>query len=110
MQGVMLIGVLVKGFEFSLDFTLGLSTIYFIFIICWKPYYPTINIHNNFLKLNHGTVVLLLVICELFSKINNMNIGVILFFMYFVMALLSAIIIGGFVRIYLEYKFRKMVE
>jgi len=51
---------------------LGITTLYFIFITYWKPYYAAINKHNYFLKLNHGTVVIFLVICEIFAKVDKL--------------------------------------
>lgn len=72
-----------------------------MFISIWKPYHSSINIHNNFLKLYYGTFVLFIIICFLFTKVQKLPSSLYIACMYIVMVLLSGILLGGFVRIYL---------
>mgnify|MGYP006959903415 CR=1 FL=1 len=107
---MMIFSVLVKSFPYSLELTLGLSTTYFILIWVWKPYHKSIDIHNKFLRLYYGTFVLFLVICYLFSKVNNLSKDFYIIMMYVVMVLISLILIIGFVRILIERIYRSKLE
>ncbi len=68
------------------------------------------NAHNHFLKLNHGTVVIFLGICEVFLLFESLPDTFYIASMYIIMALLAAVMVGGFARIFIEKAFRKRLE
>jgi len=80
---------------------MGLSIGYFTLILLWKPYHSVINFHNNFLKLYYATFVMFLVICYLFSKVGRLSTKLYVGLIYIVMVLVGAILIIGFIRIYI---------
>lgn len=103
---VMILGVLVESFQYSLELTIGLSTGYLILIFFWKPYHESINIHNHFLKLYYLTFVMFLVICYLFSKVGKLSQNLYIIMIYVIMVLISSILVIGFVRIVIEKLYR----
>jgi hypothetical protein len=62
------------------------------------------------LKLNHGTVVIFLGICEVFLLFESLPNTFYVASMYLIMALLAAVMVGGFSRIFIERAFRKRLE
>jgi len=59
-----------------------------------------VNAHNNFLKMNHGIVILCMIICEIFNRANNVSSSVYIILSYVITVLMYLVLIGGFVRIY----------
>lgn len=97
----MTLGALIDGFDLSLEIVLGLTVGYFILVCVWRPYHESINIHNHFLKLNHGVVAVYLAICELFNRLDKMSVQLYITLMYGIIVLLGVIVVGGFVRIFI---------
>ncbi len=83
---------------------------YFVMIILWKPYHGVMNVHNHFLKLYYGTFVVFLVFCYMFSKVGSLSSSTYIIIMYLITSLICCVMVGGFVRVYLEYKFRKALD
>jgi len=110
LSSVMVLQVLLPGFSYSLELTLGVSAGYFLLVSIWRPYHSSINIHNHFLKLYYGTLVLFMVICYVFTKVDSISSGLYIALMYVVMVLLMGILVGGFLRILIEIKYRKSLE
>jgi NhaP-type Na+/H+ and K+/H+ antiporter len=98
------------SFKYRLELLLSVSVIYLIVILVWKPYHPIVSKHNYFLYLNHGSVAVFLAICLVFAYDPNIPETICIYLMYFVMVLLSLVIMGGFVRIFIEKSFRKNLE
>lgn len=107
---VLVFGTLLSSFSYRLELFLSITVIYLIVILVWKPYHSIVNKHNYFLYLNHGSVVIFLVICLVFAYYPNIPQTTCVYLMYFFMVLLSLIIMGGFVRIFIEKSFRKNLE
>jgi hypothetical protein len=107
---VMVVSVFIPEFAYPLEFTMGIAIFYFIFIWIWKPYHDSIGSHNHFLKLYYGTYVLFLVICYLFGKLPKSQGSIYTAFMYVIMILIGGIIAAGFLRIVLEFIFRKALS
>ena len=58
----MSLDVEIDSFTYALEITLIMAFGYFLLICFWPPYFKTINIHNTFLKINHGIAVAVLAI------------------------------------------------
>jgi hypothetical protein len=99
-----------KDFHYHLELVLGLAGCYFLLICVWKPYHISANSHNHFLKLNHGTVVIFLSICYAFLHFNALPDSFYIASMYIVMVLFTVVMVGGFVRIFIERAFRKILS
>ena len=89
---------------------MGLSIVYFMVIIFWKPYAPAVNIHNHFLKFYYGTFVVFLVFCYIFSRMDSLGSTTYIMIMYLITALIACIMVAGFIRVYIEYSFRKALD
>lgn len=99
-----------KQMDISCEILACLNFFYLIVIWKWKPYCVNVNLHNRILVINHLTSLIFLLVCISMNLTRgNPRIWVTLF--YLVFALLIIVGICGFVRIYLEYRFRvKMKE
>jgi hypothetical protein len=69
----MVFSIFVKEFHFNLELISTLSLIYFGLIWKWSPYNQTINVHNKFLRLNHGTVVFFLLSFTIMKWAKNLH-------------------------------------
>lgn len=107
---IMVVSVILPTFLYSLETIMALSTIYFLLIGFWCPYYSCSNIHNHFLKLYYGTFVLFLGFCYLFAKSASLGRWTYVAVMYLILLLIASIAIAGFVRIFWEYRFRKALK
>lgn len=79
---------------------------YFVGIWKFSPYSETISMHNHFLKLNHGTVVLFYFFFIIPKWVNPINEKIYVVGMYITIILLTLVVFGGYIRIYVEYKYR----
>lgn len=89
---------------------MGLALVYFLAIVLWKPYAQAVNIHNHFLKFYYGTFVLFLVFCYIFARMDSLGSTTYIMIMYLVTALIACVIACGFIRLYIEFKFRKALD
>jgi hypothetical protein len=92
-----------------LELVLGLSGFYFLLVWFWKPYHPAINAHNHFLKMNHGLVVAFLSIFYVFANFKDLSAEFYTGSIYSILVLVFCVILGGFIRIWIEKRFRKFL-
>jgi hypothetical protein len=102
----MVLSIFVKEFHFTLETILLLNIVYFGIIWKWGPYNKTIDVHNKFLRLNHGTVVFFLFSFTIMKWAKNLHEKIRVAFMYTNVGLMGLVILGGFVRIYYEQRYR----
>jgi hypothetical protein len=107
---LMVVSTMIPSFGYCLEMTLGCGTVYFLVIFIWKPYHSSINIHNHFLKVYHGSFVLFMIICYVFARIPRLSIGVYVALIYIVTGLISVIMVSGFIRIFIEKNYRKSLD
>jgi len=62
--------------------TFALSLGYFIGIWVWNPYNKAIQLHNNFLRLNHGTVLLFEIYFLIINRVGKIPDKVYVTFMW----------------------------
>jgi hypothetical protein len=91
---------------FGVEILLFVCFMYLIFIWFWNPYCSTADFHNKALRLNHVTSFLMVIVCEIFNRIK-MDQAVYAFFIYLTLFFLIIVCFSGYIRIYIEYKFRK---
>ena len=66
--------------------------------------------HNIFLKIYYGIFVLFLGFCYLFSKVDSLPSYFYISIMYLITLLIGCIMVGGFARVFFEYRFRKALD
>jgi hypothetical protein len=104
---VIMLTVMVKSFKkYGLDVLIGLEFIYLIFVWIWRPYSRSVDFHNKVLRLNHLTILVIMIVCEIFNKINTTKM-VYISLVYLALLFLVIVTVCGYIRIYVEYKFRK---
>ena len=59
-------GVMIPEFEYGLECFLGLCSVYFIFIVLWKPYREVAMKHNYFIIFNQVALLAFVSICLAF--------------------------------------------
>jgi hypothetical protein len=69
-QLVMVLEIFLSQFGYVLEIMLGLGLAYFILIWKWSPYNEAIDVHNKFLRLNHGALAFIL-LCFMIMKWTN---------------------------------------
>jgi hypothetical protein len=89
---------------------MGVSFVYFLVIIVWRPYARAVNAHNHFLKFYYGAFVLFLGFCYMFAKMQALGSSTYITIMYLVTAFIGLIMAGGFIRVYIEVSFRKALD
>lgn len=97
----LVIGVMFEEFKYKLEFMIGLTGSYFVLIIFWRPYHKAVNLHNLFLILNHGTVVVFFVICYVYTHFQHLTNDFYANTMYGIMSLIGLVMLGGYVRIWI---------
>ncbi len=95
--------------NFGILLLIGVSLGYLILIWIWQPYCLSTNFHNKVLRFNHFTIFIFAVVCELhnryeLSEIASMSL---VYFCIFCMVLVGIL---GYVRIYVESKFREKLS
>jgi hypothetical protein len=89
---------------------MGVSFVYLILIMVWRPYASAVNVHNHFLKFYYGTFVLFLGFCYIFSRMKSLGSATYIMIMYLVTVLIGLVMTGGFVRVLIEVKFRRALD
>ena len=109
-QIILACNVLIKNIShYGLDLMLGMSLVYLIVVFNWEPYNEKVNFHNRALKLNNFTAFFFTLTCEIFNRVSiEPFIGVLLVYISLVLLLIVSLV--GFARLYVEYRFRKMLE
>ena len=95
--------------QFGMDLMLALSFVYLIVVWNWNPYHEAANFHNRALKLNHFAAFFFVLTCELFTRVE-LSPSVFIILIYVTLLLLLIASFCGITRLYIERKFRKMLE
>jgi hypothetical protein len=103
---VIMFDVLIEDFhQFGLDVLIGVSLAYLVFIWMWQPYCSATNFHNKVLRFNQFVILTFTVVCELLNRLILSEV-IIVCLVYFCIFCLMMVSILGYVRIYVESKFR----
>ena len=92
--------------QYGMDLMLVLTLAYLIFVWNWNPYNKEVNFHNRALKLNHFSAFYFVLACELFTQIN-LSPTIFSILIYPSLLLMLAVTFCAFVRLYVEFSFRK---
>lgn len=108
-QVVMMINVLLEFLkDYGVEIMLGMSNVYLIFVWKWNPYISAVNFHNKVLRLNHFVMFLFMAISAFYKRVA---ISAVLYvvLIYLILLMLIIVAICGYLRILVEYRFRKIL-
>lgn len=94
---------------YGLEAIIGMNILYLAFIWKWNPYCAVVNFHNKALRLNQITVIVFLLVCEVFQRVPVIPI-LYVFLMCVVVLMMIGLTGCAYIRIYVEYKFRKALN
>jgi hypothetical protein len=92
--------------DFGVEIMTCVSFVYLLFVWIWKPYHEAVEFHNKALRLNHLTVFFFMV-GSVVTKRVQMNVTFYVVFIYVILCMLGVVAVCGYLRIVVEYRFRK---
>jgi hypothetical protein len=95
--------------DFGVEIMTCVSFVYLLFVWIWKPYHEAVEFHNKALRLNHLTVFLFMV-GSVVTKRVQMNVTFYVVFIYVILCMMGVVAVCGYLRIVVEYRFRKKLE
>ena len=107
---IIIFDVMIEEFRhFGILLLIGVSLGYLILIWMWQPYCLSTNFHNKVLRFNHFVIFIFAVVCELHSRCELSEIASmsLVYFCIFCMVLVGIL---GYVRVYVESKFRERLS
>ena len=104
---ILMLNVLLPSLkDFGVEIMTGVSFVYLLFVWTWKPYHEAVEFHNKALRLNHLTVFLFMVGSVVTKRVQT-NVTFYVVFIYVILCMLAVVTVCGYLRIVVEYKFRK---
>lgn len=92
--------------DLTIFMLMAFSVVYLVVSAVWRPYCQTIEIHNKSVVFNQFVVVMTVVVCQVMNKVDKMGNMITVALVYVVMGLAAVVVVVGFLRIFLEIKWR----